>query len=57
MWGISNKTLMQEQQNIRPTKHNRLELAKFMYQLHHKKFQDRTKDCFVDITNIHSHNT
>ena len=35
----------------------RLELAKFMYQLHHKKFKTALNDCFVDITNIHSHNT
>ena len=35
----------------------RLELAKFMYQLHHKKFKTAPNDCFVDITNIHSHNT
>ena len=35
----------------------RLELAKFMYQLHDKKFKIALKDCFVDITKIHSHNT
>ena len=35
----------------------RLELAKFMYQLHHKKFKTALKDCFVDITKIHSYNT
>ena len=35
----------------------RLELAKFMYQLHHKKFKTALKDCFVDTTKIHSHNT
>ena len=35
----------------------RLELAKFMYQLHNKKFKTALKDCFVDITKIHSHNT
>ena len=35
----------------------RLELAKFMYQLHHKKFKTALKDYFVDITKIHSHNT
>ena len=35
----------------------RLELAKFMYQLHHKKFKTTLKDCFVDITKIHSYNT
>ena len=35
----------------------RLELAKFMYQLFHKKFKTALNDCFVDITNIHSHNT
>ena len=35
----------------------RLELAKFMYQLHHEKFKTALNDCFVDITNIHSHNT
>ena len=34
-----------------------LELAKFMYQLHHKKFKTALHDCFVDITKIHSHNT
>ena len=34
-----------------------LELAKFMYQLHHKKFKTALNDCFVDIANIHSHNT
>ena len=28
-----------------------------MYQLHHKKFKTALNDCFVDITNIHSHNT
>ena len=33
-----------------------LELAKFMYQLHHKKFKTALNDCFVDITKIHSHN-
>ena len=35
----------------------RLELAKFMYQLHNKKFKTALKDCFVDIKKIHSHNT
>ena len=35
----------------------RFELAKFMYKLHHKKFKTALNDCFVDITNIHSHNT
>ena len=35
----------------------RLKLAKFMYQLHHKKFKTALNDCLVDITNIHSHNT
>ena len=35
----------------------RLELAKSMYQLLHKKFKTALNDCFVDITNIHSHNT
>ena len=35
----------------------KLELAKFMYQLHRKKFKTALKDCFVDITEIHSHNT
>ena len=35
----------------------RLELAKFMYQLHHKKFKTALNDCFDDITNIHSHIT
>ena len=35
----------------------RLELAKLMYQLHHKKFKTALKDCFVDITKIHSYNT
>ena len=34
----------------------RLEVAKFMYQLHHKKFKTALKDCVVDITKIHSHN-
>ena len=34
-----------------------LELAKFMYQLHNKKFKTALKDCFVNITEIHSHNT
>ena len=34
-----------------------LELAKFMYQLHHKKFKTALNDCFVDIRKIHSHNT
>ena len=34
-----------------------LELAKFMYQLHHKKFKIVPNDCFIDITSIHSHNT
>ena len=36
-----------------------LDLAKFkfMYQLHHKKFETDLNDCFVDITKIHSHNT
>ena len=34
-----------------------LELAKFMYQLHHKKFKTALNDCFVDITKIHCHNT
>ena len=34
-----------------------LELAKFMYQLHHKKFKTALNDCFVHIANIHSHNT
>ena len=34
-----------------------LELAKFMYQLHHKKFKTALNDCFVDIKKIHSHNT
>ena len=33
----------------------RLELAKYMYQLHHKEFKIALKDCFVDITKIHSH--
>ena len=36
---------------------NQLELAKFMYQLHHSKFKTALNDCFVDIANIHSHNT
>ena len=35
----------------------RLELAKFMYRLHHKKFKTARNDCFVDITNIRSYNT
>ena len=35
----------------------RLELAKLMYQLHHKKFKTALKDYFVDITKIRSHNT
>ena len=35
----------------------KLELAKFMYQLHHKKFKAALNDCFIDITKIHSHNT
>ena len=35
----------------------RLELAKFIYQLYHKKFKIALNDCFLDITNIHSHNT
>ena len=34
-----------------------LELAKFMYQLYHKKFKTALNNCFVDITKIHSHNT
>ena len=34
-----------------------LEPAKFMYQLHHKKFKTALNDCFVDITKIHCHNT
>ena len=34
-----------------------LELAKFMYQLHHKKFKTALNDCFIDIRKIHSHNT
>ena len=34
-----------------------LELAKFMYQLHHKKFLTALNGCFVDIANIHSHYT
>ena len=34
-----------------------LELAKFMYQLHHKKLKTALNDCFVDISKIHSHNT
>ena len=33
-----------------------LELAKFMYQLHHKKFKTALHDCLIDITKIHSHN-
>ena len=35
----------------------RLELAKFMYQFYQEKFKTALNDCFVDITNIHSHNT
>ena len=31
-----------------------LELAKFMYHLHHNKFKTALNDCFVDVT---SHNT
>ena len=34
-----------------------LEPAKFMHQLHHKKFKTALNDCFVDIRKIHSHNT
>ena len=34
-----------------------LELAKFRYQLHHKKFKTALNDYFDDVTNIHSHNT
>ena len=34
-----------------------IEVAKFMYQLHHKKFKTALNDCFIDITKIHSHNT
>ena len=34
-----------------------LELAKFMYQFHPKKFKTALNDCFVDIRKIHSHNT
>ena len=32
-------------------------LAKFMYQLNHKKFKTALNDYFVDITSIHFHNT
>ena len=35
----------------------KLEPAKFMHQLHHKKFKTGLNDCFVDFTKIHSHNT
>ena len=35
----------------------KLEVAKFICQLHHKKFKTALNDCFVDITKIHSHNT
>ena len=65
-WGTANKTVLQEL-NVKlndivrtityVASHFRLELAKFMYQLHHKKFKTALNDCFVDITNIHSHNT
>ena len=34
-----------------------LELAKFTYQLHHKKIKTALNDRFVDITKIHSQNT
>ena len=34
-----------------------LKLAKFMYQLHRKKFKTALNDCFVDIRKIQSHNT
>ena len=34
-----------------------LEQAKFMDQLHHKKFKTALNNCFVYITKIHSHNT
>ena len=34
-----------------------VELAKVMYQLHHKKLKTALNDCFVDIANIHSDNT
>ena len=34
-----------------------LELAKFMHQLHHKKFKTALNDCFVDISKIYIHNT
>ena len=34
-----------------------LELAKFMHQLHHKKFKTALKNRVVDISKIHSHNT
>ena len=35
----------------------KLEQAKFIYQLHHKKFKTALNDCFVDVMSIHSHNT
>ena len=35
----------------------KLELTKFIYQLHRKKFKIALKNCFVDITKIYSHNT
>ena len=28
-----------------------------MYQLHHDSFKTALKDCFIDMTTIHSHNT
>ena len=34
-----------------------LELAQFMYQLHHKKFKTGLNYCIVDITKIYSHKT
>ena len=34
-----------------------IELAKFMCQVHHKKFKTALNGCFVDITKLHSHNT
>ena len=32
-----------------------LELAKFMYQFHRKKFKTALNACFVDIASVHSH--